>query len=981
MRKQIKLVMCMAAITLSFLYPFSGSCISAQELYEADTILQAEVQRIEQQAEVQQTELQAEVQGAAALKDEEETADGEKQPKRESEKEPQEQPEKAAQKEPQKPSEKQPPKEPQEQPEKTAQEETQKPSERESPKEAENKETEDKTEVQEAIEVTETGRTEEKEDKAGDSENAENESELQEMTHMSENEEPESKWMFSKVAVQAADVAGKSVTYGYTGSMQTFKAPAAGSYRLSCYGAPGGGQNRPGDSLPGGRGSMVRGELKLKKGEILYLYVGGSGSGGGRCSHGSPSGNAGGFNGGAASGYDERQLGNHGRYWTHGSGGGATDIRLGGTAVGNQILVAGGGGGANKETSGSSADNNSYNGRRLYGSEEGGGGGYYGGSAHCGGSSYADTARLSGIIYQNGGSSEGRIVIETLALFPELILSAEGGWTKESVLITARAAGQSVSLPSDCFSWEKDAAGGDVWTSQNTLLVSENGTYTCKIRDAAGNESTETIVVSNIDRLLPTLSLVPETKEWTRKAVLLTAQGSDMPKTEKDGCSGLADNPYFWKAPENLTEEEETEATEAKEAKAPEEAEEAKAPEEAKEAKAAEGEEAKTFGSWSAENTIMASQNGEYHCLLRDKAGNEREAVCKVDWIDTTAPVVTMEKQGKWYDGSMEFLICAKDLQPDGTPGCGLAQEAYSFDGSCYGSKNRLTVSQEGSYTVWVKDALGNVREQTVRLLHDKKESSGESSGGGHSDKSGDDGAGKNTGEKGAEDGALKNPDDTAGGLEEAGELKDILEADIFPVADSPFSGKNTGKRTPEKDSLKKAAADDSLGEKSRWENPDKVPAVLKTALQAEAGEQDSGEKEIRAQKPDMDAQKRSRRLLSLSQKVLYSVWLAALLCGLFWLLVCLLLEHVTVFERDEKGRYKKIGRCAIFRKKDYKQINLRTLMREGQEAVKVRFSMAFVLLYKNDKVLLRTYDGVELRNVAKEIEIFSCNSGNHVLT
>lgn len=907
MRKQIKLVMCMAAITLSFLYPFSGSCIRAQAQNDTDTImraeLQAEVQQTELQAEVQQTEIQE----TAALKDEEETADGEKQPS----------------------------------------------------KEPEDKETEDKTEVQEAIEVTETGRTEEKEDKAGDSENAENESEPQEMTRMSENEEPENKWMFSKVAVQTVDGTGKSVTYGYTGSMQTFKAPAAGSYRLSCYGAPGGGQNRPGDSLPGGRGSMVRGELKLKKGEILYLYVGGSGSGGGRCSHGSPSGNAGGFNGGAASGYDESQLGNHGRYWTHGSGGGATDIRLGGTAVGNQILVAGGGGGANKETSGSSADNNSYNGRRLYGSEEGGGGGYYGGSAHCGGSSYADTARLSGIIYQNGGSSEGRIVIETLALFPELILSAEGGWTKESVLITARAAGQSVSLPSDCFSWEKDAAGGDVWTSQNTLLVSENGTYTCKIRDAAGNESTETIVVSNIDRLLPTLSLVPETKEWTRKAVLLTAQGSDMPKTEKDGCSGLADNPYFWKAPENLTKEEETEAEEAK----------------------APGEEAKTFGSWSAENTIMASQNGEYHCLLRDKAGNEREAVCKVDWIDTTAPVVTMEKQGKWYDGSMEFLICAKDLQPDGTPGCGLAQEAYSFDGSCYGSKNRLTVSQEGSYTVWVRDALGNVREQTVRLLHDKKESSGKSSGGGHSDKSGDDGAGKNTGEKGAEDGALKNPDDTAGGLEEAGELKDILEADIFPVADSPFSGKNTGKRTPEKDSLKKAAADDSLGEKSRWKNPDKVPAVLETALWAEAGEQDSGEKEIRAQKPDMDAQKRSRRLLSLSQKVLYSVWLAALLCGLFWLFVCLLLEHVTVFERDEKGRYKKIGRCAIFRKKDYKQINLRTLMREGQEAVKVRFSMAFVLLYKNDKVLLRTYDGVELRNVAKEIEIFSCNSGNHVLT
>ena len=335
--------MCMAAITLSFLYPFSGSCMRAQAQNDTDTImraeLQTEVQQTESQAEVQRAELQAEVQQteqraglqqietqeAAALKDGEETADGEKQPEKESEKEAQKQPEETAQEETQKPSEKESPKEAQKQPEKTAQEEIQKPSEKESLKEAEDKETEDKTEVQEAIEVTETGRTEEKEDKAGNSENAENESEPQEMTHMSENEEPESKWMFSKVAVQAADGAGKSVVYGYTGSVQTFKAPAAGSYRLSCYGAPGGGQNRPGDSLPGGRGSMVRGELKLKKGEILYLYVGGSGSGGGRCSHGSPSGNAGGFNGGADSGYDESQLGNHGRYWTHGSGGGATD--------------------------------------------------------------------------------------------------------------------------------------------------------------------------------------------------------------------------------------------------------------------------------------------------------------------------------------------------------------------------------------------------------------------------------------------------------------------------------------------------------------------------------------------------------------------------------------------------------------------------------------------------------------------------------
>ena len=113
----------------------------------------------------------------------------------------------------------------------------------------------------------------------------------------------------------------------------------------------------------------------------------------------------------------------------------------------------------------------------------------------------------------------------------------------------------------------------------------------------------------------------------------------------------------------------------------------------------------------------------------------------------------------------------------------------------------------------------------------------------------------------------------------------------------------------------------------------------------------------------------------------MYSAWLAVVLCGLLWLLFCLLFEHVTVYRRDENGTYREIGRCAIYRKKDYKQINLLRLMKQEEDRdYKVAFSRIFVLLHRKEKVLLRTAHGVELRNIEKEIEILSCNSENRVL-
>lgn len=112
--------------------------------------------------------------------------------------------------------------------------------------------------------------------------------------------------------------------FAYTGSIQTFTAPITGKYQLEVWGAKGGNSiHRDTNENAGG---YAKGNINLKSGEKLSIYVGGKG--------GNPS--AGGWNGGGNS---------KGTQADSSGGGGATDIRMNGTSLTNRIIVAGGGGG------------------------------------------------------------------------------------------------------------------------------------------------------------------------------------------------------------------------------------------------------------------------------------------------------------------------------------------------------------------------------------------------------------------------------------------------------------------------------------------------------------------------------------------------------------------------------------------------------------------------------------------------------------
>lgn len=142
----------------------------------------------------------------------------------------------------------------------------------------------------------------------------------------------------------------------------------------------------------GGCGANVKGKLDVTPGSTLYLFIGGAGS------NDSQAFVLGGFNGG---GDGLKNVG--------GAGGGASDIRIGGTSLADRIVVAGGGGGANSYGGyGGSGGGNGNNGILGIGSSGnfGGGGGFYGGNIDAyngrGGSNYYNQTLCSNVTVTSG---------------------------------------------------------------------------------------------------------------------------------------------------------------------------------------------------------------------------------------------------------------------------------------------------------------------------------------------------------------------------------------------------------------------------------------------------------------------------------------------------------------------------------------------------------------------------------------------------
>jgi hypothetical protein len=181
-------------------------------------------------------------------------------------------------------------------------------------------------------------------------------------------------------------------TFTYTGSVQTFVVPSGVSQiTVVARGGEGAGfVAYPSTDAPG-RPGRVYAIVPVTPGEKLYVFVGASGSDGG-------------FNGGGNSGATDSGSGSY----SGNPGGGASDVRAGGTGILDRIIVAAGGGGAGQSNYTYGVDAGG-NGGGLAGKKGGGGGasGQNGGGGGGGTQRKGGAGGAGGSNYSNKGDSGG----------------------------------------------------------------------------------------------------------------------------------------------------------------------------------------------------------------------------------------------------------------------------------------------------------------------------------------------------------------------------------------------------------------------------------------------------------------------------------------------------------------------------------------------------------------------------------------------
>lgn len=103
--------------------------------------------------------------------------------------------------------------------------------------------------------------------------------------------------------------------------------------------------------------------------------------------------------------------------------------------------------------------------------------------------------------------------------------------------------------------------------------------------------------------------------------------------------------------------------------------------------------------------------------------------------IDDDAPTITTLKQEDKY-----INITATDNN-----GVGLADEAYSLDNKSWSTSNKLAVEKSGTYTVYVRDMLGNTATKTIDVVLGEKEDSNKSDKDGKTSEKEENGNAENT--------------------------------------------------------------------------------------------------------------------------------------------------------------------------------------------------------------------------------------------
>jgi hypothetical protein len=195
--------------------------------------------------------------------------------------------------------------------------------------------------------------------------------------------------------------------FAYTGGQQNWTVPSNRNFALVDVGGAQGGEL-------GGEGGRTRTFITTTPSETLYVFVGGVGADGGSTGCVADTTRAGGYNGGGTGGGNRAGCGAGVSVQRLGSGGGgASDIRRGGTALANRFIVSGGGGGCGSNSgfvnSGCGGTAATVGQGAGYGASPGNGG--VTGQTGCGGAWPISTAGGAASTSAGGGAGTGDVVV------------------------------------------------------------------------------------------------------------------------------------------------------------------------------------------------------------------------------------------------------------------------------------------------------------------------------------------------------------------------------------------------------------------------------------------------------------------------------------------------------------------------------------------------------------------------------------------
>lgn len=287
------------------------------------------------------------------------------------------------------------------------------------------------------------------------------------------------------------------------------------------------------------------------------------------------------------------------------------------------------------------------------------GAGYYGDQSGRG-CWHSETETVSYTYYDLGCGKSSETLLGTLTLE-----QSETGWVKNLNLVGSYEMPSGLVRETQPYIWNDQAP-----SESNTYEVTASGTYTLSLNaDASVNTQNARIVVEvrNVDVTAPVIKghTQEPASDWTKDGVLVClTETADLQPDGSDGC-GLHQKPFSYDNGE----------------------------------------------TWTDENTHLYMENGTHAILVRDRLENVSSYEVSFKNVDCTPPTVESTEWDLTKNiRSTVLTITASDLQPDGSEGCGLDEEPFSYDGGkTWTAQNSYLISKNGTLSIAVRDKLGNM--------------------------------------------------------------------------------------------------------------------------------------------------------------------------------------------------------------------------------------------------------------------------------